>query len=261
MAVGVPPAAGSARVAAAGVIPLTPATRVAAQRRFTPEYWAGLRFLAFGRAVPGVLFGVMGWLQLSRVIFSLQNLPAGASAGTVAERVVSPLLYTAFCTIPAVLYLTRPVPKARDGSLGARAAAFTGTLMQLLVGTFLGTGPVLAFPPVAGGVSVAISILAFSGALWSLAYLRRSLSIIPEARRLATGGPYGIVRHPLYLFEITAALGALAIGPGVISTASFVVFVGMQMIRARYEERLLTGAFPEYADYARRTRRLIPLVW
>jgi protein-S-isoprenylcysteine O-methyltransferase Ste14 len=233
-----------------------------ARRRFTPEYWAGLRFLAFGRAVPGVLFGLMGWLQLSHVLFTLQNMPAGAGAGTVAERVVSPLLYTAFCTIPAVLYLTRPAPRARDGSLGARFAAFAGTLMQLLVGAFLGTGAVLwVLPAAAGGISVAVSIVAFSGALWSLAYLRRSLSIIPEARRLTTGGPYAIVRHPLYLFEITAAIGALMIGGGVISTASFAVFVGMQMVRARYEEKLLGSAFPEYADYARRTRRLIPFVW
>jgi protein-S-isoprenylcysteine O-methyltransferase Ste14 len=247
MAVGTPRAAGMAGAAAL--------------RRFTPDYWAGLRFLAFGRVVPAALFALMGWVQLSRVIANLQHLPAGASAAAVADRVVSPLLYTAFCTIPAVLYLTRRAPKARDGSLAARTAAFTGTLMQLLVGTFLGTGPLLAFPAVAGEISVAISIVAFSGALWSLAYLRRSLSIIPEARRLSTGGPYRIVRHPLYLFEITAALGALSVGPGVISTLSFVGFVGMQMIRARYEERLLSSAFPEYADYARRTRRLIPFVW
>lgn len=258
MAVGTPAATDAGGAAAATVVSAIPQ----ASRRFTPQYWAGVRFLAFGRAIPGALFAVMGWIQLSRVINSLQTMPAGAGFGRVAERVVAPLLYTAFCTIPAVLYLTRPQPRARDGSLGARTAAFTGTLMQLVVGTFLGTGPVLyAFPPLAGSVSVVISIVAFSGALWSLAYLRRSLSIIPEARRLTTGGPYAIVRHPLYLFEITAALGALATGPGVISSLSFCVFVGMQMIRARYEERLLQSAFPEYGDYARHTRRLIPFVW
>jgi protein-S-isoprenylcysteine O-methyltransferase Ste14 len=209
-----------------------------------------------------MLFALMGYVQVVRVLHNLDALPAGAGVGTVAARIVSPGLYAAFCTIPAVLYLTRPAPRARDGSLLARTAAFTGTLMQLLVGTFLGAGPMLFAPPAAlGDVSVVFSIVAFSGALWSLAYLRRSLSIIPEARRLATGGPYRIVRHPLYLFEITAALGALAAGPGVISTASFVVFVGMQMVRARFEERLLASAFPEYTDYARRTRRLVPFVW
>lgn len=256
-------AVGTPRAAA-----LTPAS-VAARplagsvaRRFTPEYWAGLRWLAFGRAIPGVLFGLMGVLQLTRVVGALQTMPAGASGLRIADKVVSPLLYTAFCTIPAVLYLTRPQPRARDGRMMVRVAAFTGTLMQLLVGTFLGAGPVLyGLPPFVGGVSVVISIASFSGALWSLAYLRRNLSIIPEARGLATGGPYRVVRHPLYLFEIMAALGALAAAPGLISALSMVVFVGMQMVRAGYEERLLACAFPEYADYARRTRRLIPFVW
>jgi protein-S-isoprenylcysteine O-methyltransferase Ste14 len=233
-----------------------------APRRFSPEYWAGLRFLVFGRAVPGVLFGLMGWIQLTKAITNLQHLEVSHNAVDLGGRVLTPLLYTAFCAIPSLLYLTRPRPSARDGRLVARAAAFTGTLMQLLVGTFLGAGPlVVAVSPEMGDAGAVVAIVAFSGAIWSLGYLRRSLSIIPEARRLATGGPYRIVRHPLYLFEIMAALGALATGPGVISITSFVVFVLMQMVRARLEERLLTGAFPEYAAYARRTRRLIPFVW
>jgi protein-S-isoprenylcysteine O-methyltransferase Ste14 len=258
MAVGTPQAAAVPPTAPAPPVAALPSP--AATRRFTPEYWTGLRFLTFGRAVPGALFGLMGWIQLSKVITALQD--TSAVGNNIAGKIVSPLLYTAFCTIPAVLYLTRPMPRARDGRPMVRVAAFTGTLMQLLVGTFLGAGPLLyALPPIAGDISVVISIVSFSGALWSLAYLRRSLSIIPEARRLATGGPYRIVRHPLYLFEITAALGALAAGPGIVSAMSLVVFVGMQMVRAGYEERLLARAFPEYADYARRTRRLIPFVW
>ena len=250
---------------AATVAPATAATRPLAgslARRFTREYWEGLRWLTFGRAVPAVLFGVMGVLQLSRVAGALQAMPAHVSPWRFADRVVSPLLYCAFCAIPAVLYLTRPRPAARDGRAMTRVAAFTGTFMQLVVGTFLGAGPILyGLPLFVGGISVVVSIASFSGALWSLAYLRRNLSIIPEARRLVTGGPYRGVRHPLYLFEIMAALGALAAAPGLISALSMVVFVGMQMVRAGYEERLLAGAFPEYADYARRPRRLIPFVW
>jgi protein-S-isoprenylcysteine O-methyltransferase Ste14 len=33
------------------------------------------------------------------------------------------------------------------------------------------------------------------------------------------------------------------------------------VLRSRYEEQLLAKVFPEYRDYASRTRRLIPLVW
>jgi protein-S-isoprenylcysteine O-methyltransferase Ste14 len=256
-------AVGTPRTAA--VVAATAASRPRAgsvSRRFTREYWQGLRWLTFGRAVPAILFGLMGALQLSRVVSALQTTAVNAGAWRFADRVVSPMLYCAFCAIPTVLYLTRPRPRARDGRPMARVAAFTGTFMQLLVGTFLGAGPVLyGLPLFVGGMSVVVSIASFSGALWALAYLRRNLSIIPEARKLATGGPYRVVRHPLYLFEIMAALGALAAAPGLISALSMVVFVGMQMVRAGYEERLLAGAFPEYADYARRTRRLIPFVW
>jgi protein-S-isoprenylcysteine O-methyltransferase Ste14 len=236
--------------------------RVDLRDRFNAPYWAGIRFLLFGRAIPGILFGCMGWLQLSKVITNVETMPAGASLSRVGSSVISPALYTMFCAIPAVLYLTRPQPKARDGRLVARGAAFAGTLMQLVVGAFIGAGPLLyALPPMVASVSVVVSIGSFTGAIWSLAYLRRSLSIIPEARRLATGGPYRIVRHPLYLFEIMAAVAVLSSSLGVISSLSFIGFVAMQMTRARFEERLLASAFPEYADYARRTRRLIPFVW
>jgi protein-S-isoprenylcysteine O-methyltransferase Ste14 len=256
MAVGTPQHAILPAVAAA------PAVARARRTRFTPTYWSNIRFLVFGRAVPGVLFGLMGWVQLGKVIGNLQHIPAGAGPGTIAGSIVSPALYTGFCGIPAFLYLTRPQPKARDGRLVARSAAFAGTLMQLVVGTFLGTGPLLyALPPFVNTLSVVVSIVSVSGAIWSLAYLRRSLSIIPEARRLTTGGPYAIVRHPLYLFEIMAAVSVLASSVGVISAVSLLGFVGMQMVRARFEERLLASAFPEYAGYARRTRRLIPFVW
>lgn len=242
----------------------TAAPHAAQRQRFTPTYWSNLRFLVFGRAVPGTLFGFMGWLQLSKVLANITALRTGGQIGatSVAGGIVSPALYTMFCCIPAVLYLTRPRPKARDGRLIARGAAFSGTLMQLLVGTFFGAGPVIVkLPAAVGTVSVFLSIAAFSGALWSLGYLRRCLSIIPETRRLVTGGPYRLVRHPLYFFEITAATSILAASLGVISTISFVFFVAMQMTRARFEERLLASTFPEYADYARRTRRLVPFVW
>jgi protein-S-isoprenylcysteine O-methyltransferase Ste14 len=35
-------------------------------------------------------------------------------------------------------------------------------------------------------------------AVYALAWLGRSFSIMAEARRLVTDGPYAVVRHPLY---------------------------------------------------------------
>jgi protein-S-isoprenylcysteine O-methyltransferase Ste14 len=234
----------------------------AARRQSRAVYWAGIRFLLFGRTVPAALFGLMGWIQFNKLIGAIQTLPAAPTAGRVAGTIVSPALYTAFCSIPVVLYLTRPRPRARDGRLVARTAAFAGTTMQLLVGAFIGAGPLLFSPPqLMSDASSLLAVVAFAGAVWSLGTLRRSLSVIPEARRLVTGGPYRLVRHPLYLFEILAGLAVLMGAPGWIALGSYAAFVALQVTRSRLEERLLGATFPGYHEYAQRTRRLIPFVW
>jgi protein-S-isoprenylcysteine O-methyltransferase Ste14 len=225
-------------------------------------YWSGIRFLLFGRTVPAALFGLMGWLQLQRLFTAIQALPPHPGVATLAGKVVSPALYTAFCSIPVAIYLTRPRPKSRDGRLIARFAAFGGTTMQLFVGAFVGAGPLLFTPPQAlADAGALLAVVAFTGAVWSLMTLRRSLSVIPEARRLVTKGPYRLVRHPLYLFEILAGLALLLGTPGSVATASFVVFVALQVTRSRFEERLLAATFPDYSGYARSTDRLVPFVW
>jgi len=239
------------------------ATTRAERARRRQEYWAGVRFLLLGRAVPAGLFGLMAWIQFHKLATSLQAMPPSPSISTVTSRVLSPALYTAFCSIPVVLYLTRPRPRARDGRILARVAGFAGTTVQLLVGTLLGSGPLLFTPARAlSELGVALAVVAVAGAVWSLATLRRSLSVIPEARRLVTGGPYRLVRHPLYLFEILAALAVLLGTPGAIATATFAVLVALQITRARFEEGLLGATFEEYAAYAQRTRhRIVPRLW
>ncbi len=216
-----------------------------------PLYWKWIRFLVFGRAVPAVLFAEMGWLQVGHV----------AQASGVIQ-VLPRLLYLLFCCIPVGLYLTRPIPITRDGRLVARAAAFCGTCMQLVIGAFIPQHRLLFNPPDALVFAASLlSIAAFAFALLGLGYLRRNLSIIPEARRVVTGGPYRIVRHPLYLAEITAALSLVMAGPYLTPVIALVGFILCQGIRARFEERLLSDTFPEYTVYQKRTHALIPFVW
>jgi len=112
-----------------------------------------------------------------------------------------------------------------------------------------------------GNAMVALALGAFALGVYGLLYLRRSLSIIPEARRLVTRGPYRFIRHPLYAAEILAACALVLARPGLWATLTLVPFIAVQMLRARFEEGLLTRIFPEYRRYAAQTRRLIPLVW
>jgi protein-S-isoprenylcysteine O-methyltransferase Ste14 len=96
--------------------------------------------------------------------------------------------------------------------------------------------------------------------IWALLYLRRSFSILPEARRLVTHGPYALSRHPLYLGETVAALGLLATSAGVTAVLLAAAALGVQLVRMRWEESVLTKEFPEYGAYARRVPRYIPFL-
>lgn len=110
--------------------------------------------------------------------------------------------------------------------------------------------------------SVAVTLLAVGNVLsvYCLAHLGRSFSILPQARKLVTSGPYGVVRHPLYMAEAIAALGVILLHFNVLAALTGVLLLGLQMRRVIYEEGVLRSAFPDYAVYAARVPRFVPLV-
>ena len=107
----------------------------------------------------------------------------------------------------------------------------------------------------------AILLIAEVLIVYTVLSLGRSFSLIPQARRLVTSGPYAIVRHPLYLVEEAAVAGVLLQYAWFAALPFLVLHVTVQIRRMQLEEKVLQKAFPEYATYARHTPRLIPGVW
>lgn len=95
----------------------------------------------------------------------------------------------------------------------------------------------------------------------ALLQLGRSLSVMPEARRLVTAGLYSKIRHPLYLAEAIATLGVLLQFRSLEALLLVAAQFGLQVWRMREEEIVLEAAFPDYAAYRGRTARLIPGVY
>ena len=115
-----------------------------------------------------------------------------------------------------------------------------------------------------GGWAVAIQGLAVLLMLWArVAFGARSFhaGANPTEGGLVTTGPYRFLRHPIYsaiLFFVWAGAishGATA-GLGLALVASAAIAV-----RIAAEERLVSERYPEYADYAARTRRIVPFIF
>ena len=75
---------------------------------------------------------------------------------------------------------------------------------------------------------------------------------------LVTGGPYRLVRHPLYLCEQISLFGVCL--QYAWPWAFLIVLAGfaLQFPRMAYEEDILARTFPRYRDYAARTPMIIP---
>jgi protein-S-isoprenylcysteine O-methyltransferase Ste14 len=108
-------------------------------------------------------------------------------------------------------------------------------------------------------VGDAIAVAACVWLLASVLALGRCFGVLPEARGLVTRGPYRLVRHPVYLGEIVALAGLTIAAPTPAQLAVLAVFVTAQAMRMGMEEQALHDAFPEYASYAARTPRVLPV--
>jgi protein-S-isoprenylcysteine O-methyltransferase Ste14 len=217
------------------------------QRR-SGAYW---RELVFSRLLPAVFFSLFLARQLLLVGDGVQNIHKPTDALFVLQQTLA----LAYFSLLVVLYATRVPKRGSDMRAAVVFIAFSGTFSVLLAG-FLPGGTRRE------GLVLVADIIATAGlaySVWGLAYLRRSFSIIPEARRLVTGGPYSLSRHPVYLGEVVAAIGVNLATAGWLGALAIVYFVTAELLRIRFEERVLAQAFPDqYPAYAQRVPRYFP---
>jgi protein-S-isoprenylcysteine O-methyltransferase Ste14 len=194
--------------------------------------------------------------QISLVKLFIQTDPSVLPPSLVLG-IASKICTMVFFALLVVMFAVRRVPLHYPITLYSRFVAGAGA--------FLGIGIVLLTPEELSSGVYLVSLLSIIGgtlfAVWATATLARSFSIMPEARRLVTSGPYRFVRHPLYLgeFVVLSGLALQHLMPWSL------LLLGVQSVfqfeRMKSEEGVLARAFPDYADYAARTARLLPGVY
>ena len=218
---------------------------------------ARLEFL-FGRAIPLGIFGFLVAIQGQLALGSVSAAIAGQLDRAATMYALNRVLTLTFFVFLLVIYVIRGRAVGKNHSPLAVFFAMLGTF--ILYALWLAPAPRTNNLLVLAASDILLSF-GMIWALYSVSYLRHRFSIIPEARGLVTSGPYEIVRHPVYLGEITSALGLILPSFFSFHLVVFVVFVFAQIMRTRYEEGVLRQSFREYPAYASRTHRLIPFVF
>jgi protein-S-isoprenylcysteine O-methyltransferase Ste14 len=169
---------------------------------------------------------------------------------TVAARVAGVIFISAIL----VLSILRFRPVGKHSNWNPKITALLGTLFTYLILLI----PRSASDPLWDSLSTILILVGSTMACLAVLDLGRSMSIMPEARKLVTGGLYGRIRHPLYLAEEIAVLGFCLQFRSWQATPILVVHFYFQIRRMEFEEGILVKAFPGYAEYKQRTCRLLP---
>ena len=134
-----------------------------------------------------------------------------------------------------------------DSNLTTLISVF-GTNLSIFVGLFINLQTAnpnsdLLF------LGMVLSLAIFPFYFVGLITLGCNLTILPEANSLNMKGIYSISRHPLYLcYIIWYILQNLMCQTWIIVLVS-IIQIALQILRAKYEEKILEKNFPQYKEY------------
>lgn len=181
--------------------------------------------------------------------------------------VIGLLFFTIATLLAGVAALENPtllawLSVAHNGLLAAiyarRRPAVRTDRLGLCLGLMAAFLPLAAYPPEIPPWLLIPGLAGYLLTLWSLWTLGRSFGIAPADRGLVQGGPYRLVRHPMYLGELLFRLVLVGATLHAGNAALLLALILLQVARIRREEQIIAG----YARYARTTRwRLLPGIW
>lgn len=157
---------------------------------------------------------------------------------------------------------------SRLPALGPHGEGWVALQMGLLGLCFVAglVGPALAGGWRAAAVTAGVALIAAGGLLLLLGSLglRENLTPFPRPRaagHLVESGVYGLVRHPIYTGVVSGAVGWALVTASPAALGAAGLLLAFFDLKARREEAWLLAAYPGYAAYRRRVRKLVPFVY
>ena len=110
-------------------------------------------------------------------------------------------------------------------------------------------------------IGIVLQVMGTLFAIYGKVFLGRSFGLVAANRGIVSGGPYSIVRHPIYLGYFVTHVGFLLTNWSPRNLALYIVIYFFQISRILSEEQLLRED-ESYSAYCVRVRyRLIPFVF
>ena len=110
---------------------------------------------------------------------------------------------------------------------------------------------------------IAGQLLAIALAIWARrSFQGRQFSIHAEPvdGPLLLTGPYQFIRHPMYTFALLFVWSSILGHLSLITVAVGLIVTGVIAVRVVTEEQFLSARYSDYAEYSRKTRRIIPFI-
>jgi protein-S-isoprenylcysteine O-methyltransferase Ste14 len=114
-----------------------------------------------------------------------------------------------------------------------------------------------------GYLASIVQIIAVLLMIWArITFGRRSFHAAanPTEGGLVTTGPYAYLRHPIYASILYFLWAAIFSHLSVVNLILGTIGTTGACIRIYAEEQLIVHQYPQYAEYALRTKRLIPFL-
>lgn len=121
--------------------------------------------------------------------------------------------------------------------------------------------PLWPVTPALGWTMIGLALAGIAFAWWARIHLGKLWSggiERMEAHRVVEGGPYAIVRHPIYTGLIAALVPAAVVHATLLALIGPVLFALGFGLKARVEERFLETELGGYDEYRRRVPMLVP---